>query len=181
LGRAPARFDDTQLRYWQKEAVIAASSAELAEWFSQSTQGQQLSADWGMERVQGLIDVVRDNVELPSDVAGWADRLSADSLSIDEPERTVVQSAGETFFNAALHQLDAGPDSFKSFAKAVGKAAGVKGKQLFMPLRIALTGVTHGPEMARVWDWLGEDRCRTRLQAALKLCVDGAQSHAETV
>lgn len=181
LGRAPARFDDAQLRYWQKEAVVAASSAELVDWFCQSAQGQQLPAGWSAQRIQGLIDVVRDNIELPSDVGEWLHRLSADILEINEPERAVVQAAGEAFFNAALLQLDAGPDGFKSFAKAVGQAAGVKGKQLFMPLRIALTGTAHGPEMARVWDWLGQDCCRTRLQAALKLCVDGAQSHAETV
>ncbi len=180
LGRAPARFDDAQLRYWQKEAVAAASTTELVEWFCRSAQGQKLSTEWNMERLQGLIDVVRDNIELPSDVHDWLIRLSSDTPEISDAE-LVVQTAGEAFFNAALLQLDAGHDDFKSFAKAVGQAAGVKGKQLFMPLRIALTGVAHGPEMARVWEWLGPDSCRQRLEAALKLCVDGAQSHAETV
>ncbi len=181
LGRAPARFDDAQLRYWQKEAVVAASSDELVDWFRGSEQGQRLSTEWSAERLLKFIEVVRDNIELPTDAAEWLHRLSAETPVISDPDLAIVRSAGEAFFNAALLQLDAGTDDFRSFAKAVGKAAGVKGKQLFMPLRIALTGVAHGPEMARVWDWLGQECCRTRLEAAQKLCVDGAQSHAETV
>ena len=181
LGRAPARFDDAQLRYWQKEAVAATPTTELVDWFRQSAQGRQLAVEWSIQRLQGLIEVVRDNIELPSDVHDWLVRLSSDTPEISDAELVVIRTAGEAFFNAALSQLDADHDGFKDFAKAVGQLAGVKGKQLFMPLRVALTGVAHGPEMARVWEWLGPDSCRQRLEAAVRLCVDGAQSHAETV
>ena len=62
-------------------------------------------------------------------------------------------------------------------AQEILKATGVKGRGLFMPLRVALTGVTHGPEMARVWEWLGVDSCRSRLQGALDRCLGGTGSH----
>ncbi len=181
LSKAPARFDEVQLRYWQKEAVLAASSAELVDWFKQSAEGRQQTADWSAQRLQGLVDVVRDNVEMPADISAWMHRLSVDAPVINDQERILIQAAGEGFFREALVQLEADYEGFKPFSKAVGQAVGVKGKQLFMPLRISLTGVAHGPEMARVWDWLGRDHCRVRLQAALNHCVDGAQTHAETV
>lgn len=47
---------------------------------------------------------------------------------------------------------------------------GLKGKNLFMPLRTALTGETHGPEMARVSSLLGVERARHRLAEALARC-----------
>lgn len=180
LGKAPARYDAGQLRFWQKEALSAASDEALLAWFRQSAPGRALSADWNDTRLAALLAVVRDNVEMPRDVAAWLERLSGERVKIEGQARAVLLQAGRDFFHAAVSLLDTPQDNFRDFAKAVGKRSGAKGKDLFMPLRVALTGVTHGPEMARVWDWLGRDLCRARLQAALDT-FDGAGLHAETV
>ena len=180
LGKAPARYDEGQLRYWQKEAVAAAAANSLVDWFKQSEEGRGMSADWSDARLAALLGVVRDNIELPGDVAQWLQRLSAGPPAMGEPERQVLAVAGSAFFHASLALLDTSRQEFGGFAKAVGGQTGTKGKGLFMPLRVALTGVMHGPEMGRVWDWLGPDVCRERLQAALDYC-HGAESHAETV
>jgi len=178
LGKAPARYDETQLRYWQKEAVTAASVEQLLAWFRDSEAGRR-SGDCSDERLATLLEVVRDNVEMPEDIAQWVERLCG-TPGVGAPEREVLGAAGGGFFEAALALLDTSPPGFREFAAAVGKQTQTKGKALFMPLRVALSGVMHGPEMARVWDWLGPDECRRRLQAALDYCR-GAQSHAETV
>ena len=47
----------------------------------------------------------------------------------------------------------------------MGKAAGLKGRELFQPVRAALTGRTHGPELPRVAELLGRERCVARLRA----------------
>jgi nondiscriminating glutamyl-tRNA synthetase len=180
LGKAPARYDEAQLRYWQKEAVAAASIDSLVKWFRQSGEGCGLSADWSDTRLAALLEVVRENIEIPADVAQWLQRLSAGPLSVAERERQILSAAGSRFFRASLALLDVPGQGFRDFAKSVGNQTGAKGKGLFMPLRVALTGVMHGPEMERLWDWLGPDVCRTRLQAALDYC-HGAESHAETV
>ena len=180
LGKAPARYDEAQLRHWQKEAVAAAPTNSLVDWFRQSATGQGLSADWSDTRLAALLEVVRDNIELPGDVAQWLQRLSAGPLTMAEQERQLLAEAGSAFFQVSLALLGTAGQEFRGFAKAIGNQTGAKGKGLFMPLRVALTGVTHGPEMGRVWDWLGPDVCRLRLQAALDFCR-GAESHAETV
>ena len=176
----PARYDAGQLRFWQKEAVAAASDETLLAWFRQSAEGRALPSSWNDERLAAMLAVVRDNIEMPKDVAEWLQRLSGKQVKLAERERRVLLHAGRDFFQAGLSLLDTPHENFRDFAKAVGKATGAKGKDLFMPLRVALTGVTHGPEMARVWDWLGRDICRARLQAALD-SFDGAEIHAETV
>jgi len=180
LGKAPARYDAGQLRFWQKEAVGAASDGALLVWFKTSEQGRTLSADWPDERLAALLAVVRDNVEMPQDVATWLERLSGEKVTLAAQDQHLLVAAGREFFQTALSLLDTPQDNFRDFAKAVGNATGTKGKGLFMPLRIALTGVAHGPEMARVWDWLGGDIRRARLQAALDH-FDGVEAHAETV
>lgn len=180
LGKAPARYDESQLRYWQKEAVAAAAMDSLVDWFKQSAASRELLPDWSDTRLAALLDVVRDNIELPVDVAQWLQRLSAGPLTMGEQEREVLLQAGSAFFQTGLALLGTSGQEFRSFAKAIGGQTGAKGKGLFMPLRVALTGVMHGPEMERVWGWLGPDVCSARLQTALDYCR-GAESHAETV
>ena len=51
------------------------------------------------------------------------------------------------------------------------KTLRVSGKKLFMPLRVALTGKTHGPELKHIAEILGHDRIKHRLGRALKMSV----------
>ena len=52
----------------------------------------------------------------------------------------------------------------KGLMKTVQKATGVKGKNLFMPARVALTGMVHGPEFVNILELLGRDRVINRIE-----------------
>lgn len=54
--------------------------------------------------------------------------------------------------------------TWKAFADAVKDSTGAKGKALFMPLRQALTGREHGPEMAALFPLIGRERAARRLR-----------------
>jgi glutamyl-tRNA synthetase len=58
----------------------------------------------------------------------------------------------------------------KKALDAVGKEIAIKGKELYWPLRAALSGATHGPDLGAMISILGEKRVRERLEAALGLC-----------
>ena len=51
----------------------------------------------------------------------------------------------------------------RAWTEAVKTATGVKGKALFMPLRLALTGLEHGPELAALLPLIGPERAKARL------------------
>jgi glutamyl-tRNA synthetase len=178
LGRAPARFDEQQLGYWQKSAVAAATLAQLVDWFKLSPEYRELPAAPDDATLGAMFEVLRENVVMPADAAAWVRRLADDELEPDAEAQRVLDAAGRVFFRQALTSLE-GAGDFRSFASAVGKAVGVKGRALFMPLRVALTGVTHGPEMQQVWEWLGPARCQRRLQDALNRI--GANPDAESL
>jgi glutamyl-tRNA synthetase len=59
-----------------------------------------------------------------------------------------------------------GPDTWKDWTRAVADATGAKGRALFHPLRLALTGEDQGPEMAALLPLLGQARTAARLQRA---------------
>jgi glutamyl-tRNA synthetase len=58
---------------------------------------------------------------------------------------------------------DWGDTTWKAWTKSVKEETGAKGKQLFMPLRQAVTGLSHGPEMGSLLPLIGADRVKARL------------------
>jgi glutamyl/glutaminyl-tRNA synthetase len=56
-------------------------------------------------------------------------------------------------------------EAIESAIRDGGKAVGARGKSLFMPLRLALTGAEHGPELGRVASLLGRERTLRLLEA----------------
>ncbi|HET7569380.1 MAG TPA: glutamate--tRNA ligase [Gammaproteobacteria bacterium] len=165
LGSSPAHFDADQLRHWQKEAVAHTSDEALWAWMS--TAEPDVAALVPPADAGAFVHAVRDNVVRPHEARHWAQALYSE-VAPGVEARAAIVSAAPGFFEAALESLVPGAE-FKSYVKQLGAAAGVKGKQLYMPLRAALTRETHGPELARVWNLLGPDRIRTRLENALKL------------
>ena len=70
------------------------------------------------------------------------------------------------FFSEALRLVDQHSDDFKSLSEALKQATGAKGKNLFQPLRAALTGELDGPEMVKLLPLIGGERVRRRIQFA---------------
>lgn len=166
FGRAPAKYDPDQLRYWQKEAMQRLSEDEFLGWLQAHVGGRFAELD--AERQRAFAATVRDNVVLPGDAEHLAERLLGDTLNEEFLVVDVVRGAGVEFFREAVTLVDAAED-FRSFAKSVGAQTGRKGKDLFMPLRAALTGEMHGPEMARIWELLGRQNIRMRLEQAAEI------------
>jgi glutamyl-tRNA synthetase len=89
-------------------------------------------------------DVARENITKLDDLAGWWE-LCRDGAAPD------IAPEDADFVAEALQLLPPppyGPDAWAEWTTAVKAATGRKGKGLFMPLRKALTGQAHGPEMA---------------------------------
>ena len=63
-------------------------------------------------------------------------------------------------------------DSIKAAIKEAGKALSVKGKGVFFPLRAALMGSFHGPQLDASMVVLGPDQCLSRIDAFLKFCSE---------
>jgi len=101
-------------------------------------------------------EVVRDNITTLQDLDGWW-RLCREGA---EP---VIDEADAEFVAQAMALLPEGPydeDSWSRWTAAVKEATGRKGRGLFMPLRKALTGQSHGPDMSRLMPLLQNIRAK---------------------
>ncbi|MDD2816985.1 MAG: glutamate--tRNA ligase [Thiotrichaceae bacterium] len=159
LGKAPARYDENQLRHWQSEAMLTCQASELWE-----GMGEEVYQLVPAVQKDAFISAVRANILFPQDALAWAKMLFTDELHYSDEAREVTANAGKAFFEHALVALENSQADYKQLIEQLKQSAGVKGKALFMPLRAALTGETHGPEMANLLPLMGVARARARLQ-----------------
>ena len=91
----------------------------------------------------------------------------------DEAKEVLQGETVPTVLNAFMSKLEAmetfDEPSILAAIKEVQKETGVKGKNLFMPIRVATSGQTHGPEIGKTIELLGRERSIAHIQAALAL------------
>ena len=160
-SRSAAHFDEAQLRHWQREAVGRAGEAELLSWLS-----GRLARLGGAQRQTAFLAAVRGNLLFPADVEPLVAMVCDPGVTLDDDAASAVRTAGGAFFGQALAAWTAHAPDFKAWVRALGTATGCKGAALFMPLRAALTGRTHGPELAPLVALIGAGRVAERIQAA---------------
>jgi len=119
--------------------------------------------------------LIGKNIERACDAVHYQ-RLLDINAPLDADALLVLKEAGVGFYQAALDawQSLAEPD-WKSWIVAVKEETGCKGRNLFMPLRVALSGAVHGPEMSAVVAFLGEDGVMARIEDACKACMKQLQ------
>ena len=149
FGRAPARFDLEELKALNARIIHLLDHAAVAD---------RLPA--GMDAPAW--EAIRPNLSTLAEAADWwavvAGRIAADIAAEDRP------------YLAAAARLAAGLDwtdgVWKVLTGALGAETGRKGKPLFQPLRLALTGREHGPDMNALLPIIGRERAIERLEAA---------------
>ena len=145
FGRASPKFDKADLDRLNSQFIHAMSFDEA-------------KAHVGVAMDEPFWLAVRGNLTKPSDAAEWWSVCR-------EPLAPVVQDADGDFLKAAADTL---PDAIDSetwpiWTKALAAATERKGKALFQPLRLALTGREHGPEMKNLLPLIGPARAKARL------------------
>jgi nondiscriminating glutamyl-tRNA synthetase len=162
LGSAPARHDNAQLEYWQREALARAAPDTLWAWM-----GEAVNSLVPESARAAYIDAVRPNILFPGDALKWARILFHAELHLSVDARESLRRTGPAFFETALQGLAVHGTDFKALCDFVKEHTGNKGKDLFHPLRLALTGELHGPEMGRVLPLLSQARAEQRFRACL--------------
>ena len=145
FGRAPAKFDDAELERVNTAIV------------------HQMPYDAVKDRLPEGMDeagwhAVQPNVSTVGEVAEWW-RLVTGPIELPEfsdEDRAYLKQAADT--------LTWGDDPWGALTSALKEATGRKGKALFLPLRQALTGMNHGPDMGELLPLIGEEKARARLE-----------------
>lgn len=125
------------------------------------------------EALLGIVKAVHDKFERFSELSEKAAIFFHETVQFETEEaRTMIQTEeSQKVFNAFLQlteELKEWDGSvFMQTMKQIQKETGVKGKLLWMPVRIALTGQEHGPEIPRIIEVFGLEKCRQRIAEVL--------------
>ncbi|MFZ5645648.1 MAG: glutamate--tRNA ligase [Bacillota bacterium] len=120
-----------------------------------------------------VMNIVKDYISNMSEVTDHVGLFFADTVdpSDDEARASLAEDHVPAVLNLLKDKLLAAPvvdeESVKGMLKGLGKELGLPGKKVFIPLRVAITGRTHGPELYQVISVLGSERTIKRLERAI--------------
>lgn len=158
LGRAPARFDEQQLNVWQKDAVHHLSAEAARAWLA-----PLLPPGLEERAASAFVSAVLPNLVLPEDSRTWVDIVFGGPPPLEPAAEEVVRQAGSGYFAAAAAAATRDGNDLPAIAGAVRAATGRRGAALYLPLRVALTGRSHGPELAPLLKAMPAGTARERL------------------
>lgn len=146
VGRAPARFDPAELEALNAKILHETPFEDVAD---------RLSV---LGVSEALWNAVKGNITRLNDAARWRDIIEGEIEPVIE-DKALLDVAATLVPNDPLTE-----ESWTVFTAELAARTGAKGRKLFMPLRLALTGAAHGPEMALVFPLIGAERARARLR-----------------
>ncbi|MBP1180093.1 glutamate--tRNA ligase [Methylobacterium sp. PvR107] len=149
ISRAPARFDPAELDGLNARLVHAMPYAEVSERLA----ALGIPAD----SAEALWLAVRANLNRVPEAAEWW-RVTTGPLEPVITEPAVIAAARDS-----LPPEPFGPETWKAWTADIKARTGAKGRGLFMPLRLALTGLERGPDLAGLLPLIGRDRAARRL------------------
>jgi glutamyl-tRNA synthetase len=167
VNRSPGRFDLEKCKWVNQQHLHAVDLETFAAAAKPFVEAAGLPVP---ENYQAVIAAVKDKVRLFGDVPAAVDFLLKDDFVDDEEAVTKVRgnaaAAGLlTAVAAAFEALsDWSADAAKAALSETAVAAGAKPGQLMFPLRVALSGRGHGPDLGDILNLLGKDRCVARVR-----------------
>lgn len=152
FGRAPAHFDSHDVELLNARLLHQTDFDAVRERLPEGTSEE----DWKL---------IRPNLERLGDFEPWFAVLrgEVETPELAHDERLFLRDAA-----AVLEGLDWSDEPWRTLTTELKAATGRKGRELFHPLRVALTGRESGPEMAGLLTAMGKDRALARLKAAAK-------------
>ena len=175
VNKAGAIFDIKKLN-WMNSHYIKNSDldriTQLAIPFLKE-KGYDVS---NFQKVKIIVEAVRTHLEYLAQIVDYVDIFFTEIVEIENGEareilkldtsKTVLEK-----FIQKLQNLDGEIDreKFKQLMKEIQNETSIKGKNLFMPIRIALTGKTHGPELPLLVEYFGKEKIKQRLEKFISL------------
>ena len=147
FSRAAARFDPAELAHLNTRLLHRMEWADVRA---------RLDLDGATE---AFWLAVRGNLATLDEARGWWQVVTGPITPVIEPESESLRAAAARL----LPQGALDPSSWKAWTDAIKAETGAKGKALFLPLRLALTGRDHGPEMNNLLPLIGRAHILARL------------------
>ncbi|HWJ79856.1 MAG TPA: glutamate--tRNA ligase [Niallia sp.] len=172
LSKSPALFDQNKLAWMNNQYIKKAELEEVIELaVPHLVKAGLISEERSVDEdawIKRLVDLYQEQMSCGADIVELSKLFFADEIQYEEEGKEVlagesVPTVIEAFKNTLAEMPEWSAEQIKAAIKAVQKATGQKGKNLFMPIRVATTGQTHGPDLPKAIELLGKQKIEARL------------------
>jgi nondiscriminating glutamyl-tRNA synthetase len=173
LSKSPALFDTNKLtwmnnQYMKKIDVDTVLKLSLPHLVKAGRLSENLT-DEEHQWAKNLVSLLQEKMSFGAEIVELSDMFFKEEAEYEEDAKEVL--TGETVpevlkaFSEELEKLENfKADEIKGAMKAVQKTTGQKGKNLFMPIRAAVSGQTHGPDLPQAIELLGKVKVQNRIK-----------------
>lgn len=165
LSKSAAAFDPVKLNWMNGVYIRRLSVPELTDLCLPFLEKAGYKVPQDRTKLEKMIQVVRQSIETLEEVIGKAEMFFVEYPTPEDANAMAVldRELTQKVFWSFLRQMEKVEqitvENFREIMKAVGRETGVIGKDLWTPVRIALTGKMHGPELPLVAEIYGKERC----------------------
>jgi len=173
VSKSGAIFDTSKLAWMNGQYIKAAELDRIVDLAIPYLRAAgRLNDEFDREWVSQLVALYKDGMNAVQEITDLTTMFFADTIAFDEEATAVLaEESVPTVLAAFREKVQAlemfSADSIKDALKEVQKETGFKGKQLFMPVRVATTGEVHGRDLNMTLYLLGRDKIVARLTERL--------------
>lgn len=172
LSKSPSMFDKQKLTWMNNQYIKKLDLDRLVELslphLIRAGRLPEQMTDEQKQWARDLIALYQEQMSYGAEIVELSELFFKQEIEYDEEAKAVL--AGEqvpnvlkAFYEQMVQLATFDSDHIKAAIKAVQKETGQKGKNLFMPIRVAVTGQTHGPELPEAIRLLGKEAVLSRL------------------
>ncbi|MBZ0185543.1 MAG: glutamate--tRNA ligase [Candidatus Obscuribacterales bacterium] len=175
ISKSPAVFDIDKLNWFNAHYIRNLPLDTVAERARPFFKHYNLD-EYSQEEYKLLVATLRESLSKLSEIEAAASSFFGTGISIPDDLKESVLKGDEPskVLTSVLEKLDSipfnDPPGAKALVDEIGKLIELKGKKLYWPIRVALSGSTQGPDLGAIICIMGKKRVRARLEAALNLC-----------
>jgi nondiscriminating glutamyl-tRNA synthetase len=173
-GKSGAIFDEGKLKWLNAMYIRNCDSETLTELLKPFIKqaGYDLKL-MNMGWIHQVVDAVKDNIVTLTDIGDYLDMFVDEKYRISEEAAEILRGNTAATVLKALHEVLAQNEIsrgnfYSALITSVREKTGLRAKNLFMPLRTAITGRTSGPELEKIVSILGRESIVKRLEQALQ-------------
>ena len=172
LSKSPSMFDKQKLTWMNNQYIKKLDLDRLVELslphLIQAGRLPEQMTDEQKQWARDLIALYQEQMSYGAEIVELSELFFKKDIEYDEEAKAVLSGEQvphvlKAFYEQIEQLATFHSDQIKAAIKAVQKETGQKGKNLFMPIRVAVTGQTHGPELPEAIRLLGKETVMSRL------------------
>ncbi|GGJ75089.1 nondiscriminating glutamyl-tRNA synthetase [Anoxybacillus voinovskiensis] len=176
LSKSPSMFDKQKLTWMNNQYIKKLDLDRLVELslphLVKAGRLPETMSEEQKEWARHLIALYQEQMSYGAEIVELSELFFKEEVEYNEEAREVLsEEQVSDVLHAFLEEVKKLPsfmaDDIKAAIKSVQKTTGQKGKKLFMPIRVATTGQTHGPELPLAIQLLGKEKVVQRLEKAI--------------